>query len=55
MITVVPVAQCYKCDEYIYAQREAHALVDGFGRRYGYHCESCAEGAFDDYNERISE
>jgi hypothetical protein len=51
MRITVPVAECYKCEEYIYDQADAYPLVDGYDRMYGYHCVDCAEGAFDSYME----
>jgi hypothetical protein len=51
MRVTTPVAECYGCDEYIWEATEAHPLVDGHGILYGYHCERCAEGAFDSYME----
>jgi hypothetical protein len=51
MRDTIPVAECYNCDSYIWDKVEAHALIDGHGALYGYHCETCAEAAFEAYVE----
>ena len=55
MRTTKAVADCYRCEQDIYDELEAHPLIDGNGLLYGYHCENCAEGVFEAYMQGIWE